>query len=292
MLTPKYRLCSHLRQGRYRQGGRCRGSRGRRYVISLCPQFKLTDSVQVLSEAFGVDPDSEEDKKQYSIAPATLTSLLDVYLNARAKSGPSASTSGPSASAAETKATSSSTPGEPTAEDKKKADELKLKGNSLMGQKQYNAAIEAYDAAIKLNPDPVYYSNRAAAYGSLGQHDKAAEDAESAISIDPKFAKGYSRLGHARLSLDDVEGAIEAYENGLKIDPSNAAMTAGLASAKGRSRQATSREAASPAPGTGAGGMPDLSSLASMLGGMGGAGGGGGMPDLAAMMQNPQLMAA
>jgi small glutamine-rich tetratricopeptide repeat-containing protein alpha len=38
----------------------------------------------------------------------------------------------------------------------------------------------------------------------------------------------------------------------------------------------------------GAGGMPDLASMASMFGGMGG--GGGGMPDLATMMKNPQLM--
>ena len=35
--------------------------------------------------------------------------------------------------------------------------------------------------------------------------------------------------------------------------------------------------------------MPDLASLASMMGGMGG-GGGGGMPDLASLMQNPQMM--
>jgi small glutamine-rich tetratricopeptide repeat-containing protein alpha len=44
--------------------------------------------------------------------------------------------------------------------------------------------------------------------------------------------------------------------------------------------------------GGGAEGMPDLSALAGMMGGMAGAeGGGGGMPDLASMMQNPQMMA-
>lgn len=37
----------------------------------------------------------------------------------------------------------------------------------------------------------------------------------------------------------------------------------------------------------GAGGMPDLSSLASMLGGRGG--GGGGMPDLSSIMSNPMF---
>jgi len=38
------------------------------------------------------------------------------------------------------------------------------------------------------------------------------------------------------------------------------------------------------------GGMPDLSALAGMFGG-GAGGGGGGMPDIASLMQNPQLMA-
>lgn len=36
--------------------------------------------------------------------------------------------------------------------------------------------------------------------------------------------------------------------------------------------------------------MPDLSSLAGMFGGGGPGGAGGGMPDLATLMQNPQLM--
>jgi small glutamine-rich tetratricopeptide repeat-containing protein alpha len=65
----------------------------------------------------------------------------------------------------------------------------------MMSQKLYDSAIEQYTQAIQLDPTPVYYSNRAAAWGALGQHEKAVEDAEKAIGIDPKFAKGYSRLG-------------------------------------------------------------------------------------------------
>lgn len=41
------------------------------------------------------------------------------------------------------------------------------------------------------------------------------------------------------------------------------------------------------APGAGAGGMPDLSSLAGMFGG--GGQGGGGMPDLSSIMSNPMF---
>lgn len=65
-----------------------------------------------------------------------------------------------------------------------------------MSQKLYDSAIEMYTDAIKLDPTPVYYSNRAAAWGGLNRHDKAVEDAERALELDPKFAKAYSRLGH------------------------------------------------------------------------------------------------
>lgn len=64
-----------------------------------------------------------------------------------------------------------------------------------MSQKLYESAIEKYSEAIKLDANPVYYSNRAAAWGGLGEHDKAVEDAEKAIELDEGFAKAYSRLG-------------------------------------------------------------------------------------------------
>jgi small glutamine-rich tetratricopeptide repeat-containing protein alpha len=62
-------------------------------------------------------------------------------------------------------------------------------------------------------------------------------------------------------------------------------MKAALATAK--SRFAESSTVDEPArDASAAGGMPDLSALAGMMGG-----GGGGMPDLASMMRNPQMMA-
>ncbi|OCF38469.1 cytoplasmic protein [Kwoniella heveanensis CBS 569] len=254
----------------------------------------LEVAVQCIAESFGVDPDSSEDQSAYSIAPASLLSILDVFLKTKAKSTPG-STSAPAPAPA---AASSSSSG-PSEADKKAAESLKAKGNSLMSQKLYDSAIEQYTEAIKLDANPVFYSNRAAAWGGLGKHEKAVEDAQKALELDPKFSKAYSRLGHAQFSMGEYEAAVQAYEDGLKIDPSNANMKTALATAKSKLAESSSNPVADREPprggagaGAGAGGMPDLSSLASMLGGAGGAGGGGGgMPDLASMMQNPQLMA-
>ena len=66
-----------------------------------------------------------------------------------------------------------------------------------MSGKKFDAAIDAYDKAINLDPtNPVYYSNRAAAHSSKGDHLSAIGDAEQAISVDPQFVKAYHRLGY------------------------------------------------------------------------------------------------
>jgi len=65
-----------------------------------------------------------------------------------------------------------------------------------MSNKNYDQAIDSYTQAIGLDStNPVYYSNRAAAYSSKGDHLSAVGDAEQAIYVDPKFVKAYHRLG-------------------------------------------------------------------------------------------------
>lgn len=96
---------------------------------------------------------------------------------------------------------------------------------------------------------------------------------------------------HAQFSLGDYGAAVDAYERGLELDASNANMKASLAQAKKKRDESSPTyddRSTSQAPPA-AGGMPDLAGLASMMGGLGG-GGGGGMPDIAAMMRNPQMM--
>lgn len=112
----------------------------------------------------------------------------------KAKLGGASATTG--AADAAPSASSSSGPRTPSASDKAEAAKLKTMGNSLMTAKKYNEAIEMYDKAIALDAtNPVYFSNRAAAHASKGDHLSAIGDAEEAISLDPAFVKAYSRLG-------------------------------------------------------------------------------------------------
>ena len=57
------------------------------------------------------------------------------------------------------------------------AEEAKARGNEALAGKEWDKAIDNYTIAIKLVEDPVYYSNRSAAYLSKGFAESALKDA-------------------------------------------------------------------------------------------------------------------
>eukprot|EP01054_Gregarina_sp_Poly1_P011024 Gregarina_sp_Poly_1__11023@NODE_87_length_15225_cov_52_775630_g75_i0_p3_GENE_NODE_87_length_15225_cov_52_775630_g75_i0NODE_87_length_15225_cov_52_775630_g75_i0_p3_ORF_typecomplete_len550_score113_69TPR_1/PF00515_28/0_00015TPR_1/PF00515_28/0_0023TPR_1/PF00515_28/6_6e07TPR_1/PF00515_28/1_8e05TPR_1/PF00515_28/0_07TPR_1/PF00515_28/6_8e06TPR_1/PF00515_28/0_0084TPR_1/PF00515_28/4_8e05TPR_1/PF00515_28/6_5e09TPR_2/PF07719_17/4_6e07TPR_2/PF07719_17/0_0072TPR_2/PF07719_17/3_2e06TPR_2/PF07719_17/1_4e06TPR_ len=113
------------------------------------------------------------------------------------------------------------------------AQELKQLGNAAFQAKNFEEAILHFTNAIAVEPtDHVLYSNRSGAYASMQKYDKALEDAEECIRLSPQWAKGYSRKGLTLSNLGRYTEAIEAYEYGLTLDPSSAALQTGLEEVK------------------------------------------------------------
>lgn len=244
-------------------------------------------AVNCIAESFKVDP-ADKAALQAAVGTQNLTQIYSVYEKLKQTTD---------SAAAGTAATGSSSD-EPTDEQKKEADALKSKGNAAMAQKDYPAAIDFYTRALDVHPrNAVYLSNRAAAHSAAKDHSSARSDAEAAVLIDPAYTKAWSRLGLARFALGDPRGAMEAYSKGIEYEGNGGsdAMKKGYETAKRRVDELDGSSGdnlarSSPGAGAGAGGMPDLSSLASMFGGAGGAGGGGGgMPDLGSIMNNPMF---
>ena len=252
-----------------------------------------TDNIEIASnciaEAFKVDP-SNKSAMSEAVGSQSLLNIFSVYEKLKGKS-----------STTETQAPAPSQPADTKAINPE-AEKLKSAGNAAMQQKDYKTAIDKYTQAITYAPtNPIYLSNRAAAYSASGDHASAVKDAELAVASDPKYTKAWSRLGLARFAMGDAKGSVEAYQQGIDFEGNGGseAMRKGLETAKKElTRMEEEEEEKIPeddvddAPGEsrGGGGMPDLSSLAGMFGGGGrGGGGGGGMPDLSSIMSNPMF---
>jgi len=271
--------------------------------------------VSCIGDAFKVDPSDKAAVTAALGSGQNLLSIYSVYEKLRGKSGggganatasttssATGSTSGGAASSTASTATPSASAGA-TAAKSPEAETLKAQGNAAMQRKDHTSAIDLYTRALALSPsNPIYLSNRAAAYSATQQHALARDDAELAVAADPKYTKAWSRLGLARFALGDARGSMEAYRSGIDAEGAGGseAMKKGYETAKRRwehegggeddEEVEESDDVARSMPGGGAGGsggMPDLSALAGMFGG--GGGGGGGMPDIGAMMQNPMM---
>lgn len=279
---------------------------------------QLEIAANCIAEAFKVDAE-DKPAMQDALGGQNLLAIYNVYEKLKGKT--TASTQGSSSASEARPATPQTASKEDAASgvpNKAEGERLKGLGNEAMKKKDYSAAVKHYTAALDVIPlNPIYLSNRAAAYSGMQKHEEAKDDAELATAADPSYSKAWSRLGLAKFALGDAQGAMEAYKSGMDADPSSEVMRKGYETAKkkveqeggdvGAAEAAASRGAGGPAGGmpdlsslasmfggggaggAGGGGMPDLGALAGMLGGGAGGGGGGGMPDLASIMQNPMM---
>ncbi|KAG6025813.1 hypothetical protein E4U41_001452 [Claviceps citrina] len=266
----------------------------------------LDVAVNCIAETFKVDA-SDREAVRAAVGSQGLLSIYAVYEKLKATTATTTTTTttttGGAASGAAAAAdhpAGDSPVQQPTDEQKKQAESLKSKGNAAMAQKNYASAIDLYTQALALHPsNVVFLSNRAAAHSAAKDHASARIDAEATVALDPSYTKAWSRLGLARFALGDARGAMDAYSKGIEHEGNGGsdAMKKGYETARRRVEETQQPDdgpnLSRSSPGGGAGGMPDLSSLASMFGaggaGAGAGAGAGGMPDLGSIMSNPMF---
>ncbi|KAI5299880.1 hypothetical protein KEM55_001268, partial [Ascosphaera atra] len=169
-----------------------------------------------------------------AIGRQSLLSIYGIYEKTKGRATP-----GP---AKETPKAEESPKAEPSAAPKSSAatpesDNFKSQGNAALSRKDYAAAINFYSKALEIAPgNPIYLSNRAAAYSASGDHQKAVDDAKAATESDPTYVKAYSRLGLAQFALGNPKEAMEAYQKGIEAEGGSGseAMRRGYETAKKR----------------------------------------------------------
>lgn len=96
-------------------------------------------------------------------------------------------------------------------------------GNAYLVTKQYTKAIEAYQQAIRINPDyaSTWY-NLGLAYADTNQDANAIEAYQQAVRINPKFAEAWFNLGITYKVSGQAGKVIEVYKRLKAIDPDRA----------------------------------------------------------------------
>ena len=102
---------------------------------------------------------------------------------------------------------------------------ITIQSSENLDNQELLKAINCYTRALDVNPDEaVLYSNRAICEIQLKQFDLARQDAECAIRLDRKNVKFYRVLAEALMGLEAYEKALEACQQGLKLDPREATL--------------------------------------------------------------------
>jgi len=105
---------------------------------------------------------------------------------------------------------------------KDRAADAKAAGNKAFSAGQFSEAISHYSEAIKNDPaEHTYYSNRAASYSGLNQHEKALADAIKCVELKGDWMKGHYRKGVALFALGRVDEAHTAFKRAHELEPDN-----------------------------------------------------------------------
>lgn len=267
-------------------------------TVSADDSESISVATQIIADSFAVNPDDKTALAD-ALGGQSLFTIYGVFEKMRSRAGTSGAGAGkapvtPPAAVPTSPPPAAATATVPTPEQKAEAESLKAQGNAAMAKKDYPTAIDLYSKALVLTPgNPIFLSNRAAAYSASFQHKLAVVDAQAAVEADPSYSKAWSRLGLAKFALGDSKGAVQAYEKGIDVESSGGktaseAMLRGYETAKRRlaEGQAENESVSLPTQSPGGSELPDLSGLGGMFGG---SGGGGGMPNLGGLLSNPMV---
>jgi tetratricopeptide (TPR) repeat protein len=72
---------------------------------------------------------------------------------------------------------------------------------------------------VVLRNDAISFASRGFAYANLGEYQKAIEDYDQAITLNPNNAISFGNRGLAYTNLGEYQKAINNYDQAIALDP-------------------------------------------------------------------------
>ena len=105
-------------------------------------------------------------------------------------------------------------------EAKQAAQDLLSGGNSWSAKKEYDKAIQDFDEAIRLDPKNARaFNNRGSAWSGKQEYDKAIQDFDEAIRLDHRYALAFYNRGVAWIGKQEYDKAIRDYDEAIRLNP-------------------------------------------------------------------------
>jgi tetratricopeptide (TPR) repeat protein len=84
-------------------------------------------------------------------------------------------------------------------------------------------AIQDTDQAIRLNPnEPSFYYTSGLAYKKKGDYDRAIQEFSEAIRLNPNFERAYYDRGNAYIDKEEYDRAIQEFNEAIRLNANNA----------------------------------------------------------------------
>jgi len=97
------------------------------------------------------------------------------------------------------------------------------RGTAYRDTRQYDRAMDDYNKAVELNPgDARAYVLRGTVHVLTEQYDRVIEDCSKAIELDPQYAMAYNNRGVAYQITREYDRAIEDFTEVIKLNPKDA----------------------------------------------------------------------
>mmetsp|Transcript_31135 Transcript_31135/g.37682 ORF Transcript_31135/g.37682 Transcript_31135/m.37682 type:complete len:152 (-) Transcript_31135:273-728(-) len=107
--------------------------------------------------------------------------------------------------------------------------QLKTEGKAALARHDFEGARDVLSQAIALNASShKLFRLRSVAYACLQEYTASLEDAEKVISLQPNSTDGYYHKGFALYHQKDYSGAAHAFQEGLKLNPSDRVLRQGF----------------------------------------------------------------